>query len=237
MELNDQIQILSNSKARFSMMLSEARSNLAADREEVKAKEMQKINVDEQYIAFMKKCCERVKWIMFQDMCALIVVRNAVMESSTTCPGEEIVDCEVDNWVGKKCSVPCDDSCPAVPDPTEVYECGGWQEINRKVVVQPPDECGLRCSALSRTKKCNQIKCPVDCVISEWSGSCTAEYTQKDSQNDVSSLETSTSDAVEKVEMEIKGVEAEFSKETKIYNGNDARTMGISSWPMPRHRG
>ena len=44
--LNDQIQLLANSKARFSMMLSEARSNLAADREEVKAKEQQ--NVDNQ---------------------------------------------------------------------------------------------------------------------------------------------------------------------------------------------
>jgi len=177
MELNDQIMILTNSKARFSMMLSEARSNLAADREEVKAKEMQKLNVDKQYIAFMKKCCQRVKWIMFQDMCALIVVRNAVLETSSDCPGEQIVDCEVDNWVGKKCTVNCDDSCPAVPDPTEVYECGGWQEINRKVVVQPPDECGLRCPDLSRTKKCNQVKCPVDCEMSEWSGwsKCTAE--------------------------------------------------------------
>merc|ERR1719230_944296 len=176
-ELNDQIQILTNSKARFSMMLSEARSNLAADREEVKAKEQQKLDLEKAYLDFMKLCCERVKWIMFQDMCALIVVRNAVLESSTTCPGTEIVDCDVDNWVGKKCSVECDDLCPAVPDPTEVYECGGWQEIYRKVVVDPPDECGLRCPALQRTKKCNQKKCPVDCVMSEWSGwsKCTAE--------------------------------------------------------------
>jgi hypothetical protein len=175
--LNDQIQMLSNSKARFAMMLSEARSNLAADREEVKAKEQQKLDVEKAYLDFMKKCCERVKWIMFQDMCALIVVRNAVMESSTTCPGMEIVDCDVDNWVGKKCTVNCDDSCPAVPDPTEIYTCGGWQEIYRKVVVDPPDECGLRCPALTRTKKCNQKKCPVDCVMSEWSGwsKCTAD--------------------------------------------------------------
>jgi hypothetical protein len=175
--LNDQIQLLANSKARFAMMLSEARSNLAADREEVKAKEQQKLDVDKAYLAFMKLCCERVKWIMFQDMCALIVVRNAVMESSTTCPGMEIVDCDVDNWVGKKCTVDCDDSCPAVPDPTEVYTCGGWQVIDRKIVVDPPDECGLRCPALSRTKKCNQKKCPVDCVMSEWSGwsKCTAD--------------------------------------------------------------
>merc|ERR1719502_2500844 len=175
--LNDQIQILANSKARFSMTLSEARSNLAADREEVKAKEQQKLDLEKAYLDFMKKCCERVKWIMFQDMCALIIVRNAVLETSTVCPGTEIVDCDVDNWVGAKCSVDCDDNCPAVPDPTEVYECGGWQVINRKIVVDPPDECGLRCPALTRTKKCNQKKCPVDCVMSEWSGwsKCTAD--------------------------------------------------------------
>jgi len=175
--LNDQIKILTNSKARFSMMLSEARSNLAADREEVKSKEAQKLELDKVYLAFMKKCCERVKWIMFQDMCALIVVRNAVLEGSSDCPGTEIIDCDVDNWIGEKCTVNCDDACPAVPDSSEVYACGGWQEIKRKVVVAPPDECGLRCPALSRTKKCNQNKCPVDCVMSEWSGwsKCTAE--------------------------------------------------------------
>merc|ERR1712032_470089 len=175
--LNDQIKILTNSKARFSMLLSEARSNLAADREELKSKQTQKIELEKEYRAFMKLCCERIKWIMFQDMCALIVVRNAVMETSSDCPGNEIVDCDVDNWVGKQCTVECDDSCPDVPDPTEVYACGGWQEIYRKVVVEPPDECGLRCPALQRTKKCNQKKCPVNCEMSEWSGwsKCTAE--------------------------------------------------------------
>jgi len=174
--LNDQIQLLSNSKARFAMMLSEARSNLAADREEVKAKEQQKNDVDKNFIAFMKKCCERVKWIMFQDMCALIVVRNAALETSSECPGNQIVDCDVDNWVGQKCTVDCDDECPAVPDASEVYTCGGWQTVNRKIVVSP-DACGLQCPQLSRTKKCNQRKCPVNCEMSEWSGwsKCTAE--------------------------------------------------------------
>jgi hypothetical protein len=175
--LNDQITLLANTKARFAMMLSEARSNLAADREEVKAKDQQKEEVDKNYIEFMKKCCEGVKWIMFQDMCALVIVRNAVLVTSTECPGNAIVDCEVDNWVGQKCTVECDDDCPAIPDASEVYTCGGWQTINRKVVVQPENECGIRCPDLSRTKKCNQRKCPVDCEMSEWSGwsKCTAE--------------------------------------------------------------
>merc|ERR1719345_667372 len=64
--LNDQITMLANTKARFAMMLSEARSNLAADRSEVKSKEQQKLDVDHAYLAFMKLCCERVKWIMFK---------------------------------------------------------------------------------------------------------------------------------------------------------------------------
>ena len=174
--LNDQIKLLVNSKARFAMMLSEARSNLAADREEIKAKQQQKEELDRVFIDEMKKCCERVKWIMFQDMCALIVVRNAVLEASTECPGDQIVDCDLDAWVGKQCTVECDDSCPEIPDASEVYSCGGWQEIYRKVVVAP-DACGLSCPDLSRTKKCNQKKCPVDCVMSEWSGwsKCTAD--------------------------------------------------------------
>jgi hypothetical protein len=174
--LNDQITLLSNTKARFAMMLSEARSNLAADRSEVKSKNMQKDEVDRNYLDEMKKCCERVKWIMFQDMCALIVVRNAALESSTECPGNAIVDCEVDNWVPQKCTVSCDDDCPEIPDASEVYECGGWQTVNRKAVVKP-DDCGLQCPDLARTKRCNQKRCPVNCEMSEWSGwsKCTAD--------------------------------------------------------------
>merc|ERR1719386_300765 len=163
MELNDQIQILTNSKARFSMMLSEARSNLAADREEVKAKEQQKINVDHQYIEFMKKCCERVKWIMFQDMCALIVVRNAVLETSDDCPGEEIVDCEVDFWVGRTCTVKCDDSCPDVPDPTAEYE-GGVRAKTRNIITKPKNG-GLYCNTNEETEACNTMSCDRDCSL------------------------------------------------------------------------
>jgi len=173
LNLNTQIKILGSSKARFSMQLSEARSNMAADREEKKSKEQQKEELDKDYYAFMKACKKRITWIMYQDMCAIIVVRNAVLESSTVCPSASIDDCDVDAWIPSECSVSCDDACP---DPRDPYSCGGWQEIKRKVVV-PPDSCGLVCPDLSRFKKCNQIKCPVNCDMSEWSGwsKCTAD--------------------------------------------------------------
>jgi len=171
--LNAQLKVLSSSKGRFSMLLSEARSNMAADREEKKEKEGQKSVLDKDYFAFMKACKKRITWIMYQDMCAIIVVRNAVLETSTVCPSASIDDCDVDAWIPAECSVSCDDACP---DPMDPYACGGWQQISRKVVV-PPDSCGLACPELARFKKCNQLKCPVNCDMSEWSGwsKCTAD--------------------------------------------------------------
>jgi len=171
--LNDQLRVLTNTKSRFSMQLSESRSNMAADREEKKEKEAQKTDLDRDYYAFMKACKKRITWIMYQDMCAIIVVRNAVLETSTVCPSASIDDCDLDAWIPSECSVSCDDACP---DPMDPYACGGWQEIKRKVVV-PPDSCGLQCPDLSRFKKCNQLKCPVNCEMSEWSGwsKCTAD--------------------------------------------------------------
>jgi uncharacterized protein YegL len=174
MNLNEQISILVTSKGRFSMQLAEARSNLAADRSEKKEKEDQRVELDRAFHEFMERCKKRITWITQQDMCAIIVVRNAVLETSQTCNPAQFKDCDVDSWIPAQCSVSCDDDCPNENDP---YACGGWQTISRKVVVAPTPECGLRCPSLSRQKKCNQIKCPVNCEMSEWSGwsKCTAE--------------------------------------------------------------
>jgi hypothetical protein len=172
--INDQIRQMTTSKARFAMLLAEARSNMAADREEKKNKEIEKRELEKEYKEFMAQCKKRIAWIMYQDMCAIIVVRNAVMETSTTCPTSAITDCEVDDWVPGECSVSCDDNCP--PTRENPYACGGWQALTRGVVVSP-DDCGLKCPEMTRNKKCNQFKCPVDCHLSTWSGwsKCTAD--------------------------------------------------------------
>lgn len=146
---------------------------MAGDRSEKKEKEEQKEELETAYNSFMHECKKRITWIMYQDMCAIIVVRNAVLETSTVCPSASIDDCDVDAFIPSQCSVSCDDACP---DPRDPYACGGWQQITRKVVV-PPDSCGLACPDLSRYKKCNQVKCPVNCEMSQWSGwsKCTAD--------------------------------------------------------------
>jgi hypothetical protein len=170
--LNNQIEMLKAAKARLNQLLAEARANMAADNEELKQKYVQKEELDAQYVKFMAACKKRIDWIFYQDMCAIKIVRNAVMENSTECPTSKIADCDVGPWVPEECSVSCDDSCV----PAEPFKCGGWQEMKREVVV-PPDDCGIKCPRLSIYKRCGQFHCPINCDMSEWSGwsKCTAE--------------------------------------------------------------
>jgi len=170
--LNSQIEMLKTAKSQLNQLLAEARSNLANDNEELNQKYTQKSNLDKQYVKFMAACKKRIDWIFYQDMCAIKVVRNAVMENSTACPTASMTDCDVGAWVPEECSVSCDDSCV----PTKPYQCGGWQEMRREVVV-PNDDCGVKCPRLSIYKRCGQYHCPINCEMSEWSGwsKCTAE--------------------------------------------------------------
>jgi hypothetical protein len=163
--LNGQIDLLKAAKARLNELLAEARSNLASDNEELKTKYQQKADTDKQYMSFMTACKKRINWIFYQDMCAIKIVRNAVMENSTLCATAKMTDCDVGGWVAGDCSKDCDDTC----DPAQPYKCGGWQEMKREVVV-PNDECGVRCPRTSLFKRCGQFLCPVNCMMSAWSG-------------------------------------------------------------------
>merc|ERR1719171_1281005 len=171
--LNEQLEVLRNSKARFTMELNEAISNIKAAQELMEEKLQEKVELEHDFKIFMAACKKRIEWILYQDICAFLSVRAAVMKDSKKCPPEETTDCDVSDWVLGPCSVSCDDSCP---DPKNPYACGGVHTLTRKVNVVP-NKCGHACSALSRKKKCNQVKCPVDCKMSKYSSfsTCSAE--------------------------------------------------------------
>merc|ERR1719162_1398198 len=134
-----------------------------ADQQELAEKEGQKRNLDAEHKKEMKDFKERIKYIFGQDICGPIVIRNEVMKESTECAPKNIDDCDVTPWAPEACSVDCDDACP------EAVGCGGTQRLTREAVVRP-NECGIKCPALTVVSKCNQFKCPVDCMMSRWSG-------------------------------------------------------------------
>merc|ERR1719333_28354 len=128
-------------------------------------KEEERQKLDGKYHEFLKTCKARITWLVFQDICPYLKVRATVMTFSKVSPPEKIIDCSVAAWIPGECSVTCDDSCPDKANP---YGCGGWQKLTRAVVT-PPNEFGIRCPAPELRRKCGQIRCPVDCVMSKWS--------------------------------------------------------------------
>merc|ERR1719329_209788 len=173
--LNEQLRASTSSKARFSTLLSEARSGLAGDREEEKMKVAERIDLDQVYREEKAKCSKDITYLMYQNMYAVHTVRNALLINATTCQTPNIWDCDVGPWVPSACSVSCDNACP---DPKDPFACGGWQEVTQTVVVdQDRNHCGIMCPPMSRYSRCNQKKCPIDCEMSQWSGwsKCSAD--------------------------------------------------------------
>merc|ERR1719301_496437 len=82
MNMNQQLEVLRNSKARFIMELNEATASLNADREEMAEKEEEREKLEAEYKLYMSKCKKRIEWIFFQDFCAYLVIRAQVMTYS-----------------------------------------------------------------------------------------------------------------------------------------------------------
>merc|ERR1719390_272152 len=61
--LNAQLEVLRNSKARFTMELNEATASLNSNREEMSEKEEEREKNEHEYKVYMNKCKKRIEWI------------------------------------------------------------------------------------------------------------------------------------------------------------------------------
>ena len=100
-----------------------------------------------------------ITWIMYQDMCAIKVVRNTVLNYSTVGPSATIQDCKLNDWTKQACTTSCDDSC----DPSQPFKCGGWAQMTRSVVGQP-DKYGVKCPVFDKYMRCGQYHCLIGCA-------------------------------------------------------------------------
>jgi hypothetical protein len=175
--INEQMVIFRQAKAKAQELLAEATSSAQTLRTETQEKEIESRDLQCDYETKVHQCKTRVQDILYTDMCAVRVVRDAVMSRSEVSPPTAIGDCDITDWVSGPCSVDCDDKCPAKFRPgTDPYACGGNQKLTREMVAAP-NQYGMACPAMTMIKKCNQIRCPVNCKVSEWSGfsKCTAD--------------------------------------------------------------
>jgi len=171
--VNEEITVISDQKTKHMEVLANTISAINADTEEMNEKDQQKRDLQHE---FDKACAvfrEKITEILFTRICAVRRVRNELLIHSALTPPSKLSDCDISNWASKtgECIAPngnailCDDTCPR-EDP---YKCGGSETMKRDVVVLPDDN-GMKCPTLEREKKCGQKKCPVDCMMSSWSG-------------------------------------------------------------------
>jgi hypothetical protein len=224
--INEELTVIVDEKTKFMEVLANTISSINADTEEMNEKDEQKLELTHE---FDKTCAvfkEKISEILFTRICAVRRVRNEMLATSTTSPPSQFSDCDFSDWVSKsgECIDPtgsailCDDSCPKA-DP---YKCGGYETMKRDIVVLP-DQYGMQCPQLEREKKCGQKKCPVDCLMSQWSG------WSKCSKDCESGVQSKTRDIITKPMHGGKGCPS-VQEERACNTGSCDRNCKLSSW-------
>ena len=133
---------------------------------------LQKRDLRKEYEKRVGEYKSRAREIWVTNICTVKQGRNTVLQYSSTSLPYKITGCDVGDRVPGSCSLECDEACPQA----DQYACGGWQALTRESVVSA-NQFGINCPPLTNKKKCNQMKCPIDCVMSQWSGwaKCTKE--------------------------------------------------------------
>jgi len=161
---NDQLRILRDAEKKANEELADAIKRITVDTEEKNKKNGEKLELTAVYTKTMAICRAEIGEIMFTFICGIRVTRDVLVREHSSI--ETISDCDVTDWNPGPCSVDCDDTCPVL---TDRYACGGMHTLTREI-VNIPDQWGVQCPILTTQRKCNQKKCPVDCVMSAWSG-------------------------------------------------------------------
>merc|ERR1719262_167648 len=224
--INEELTVIVDEKTKFMEVLANTISSINADTEEMNEKDEQKLELTHE---FDKTCAvfkEKISEILFTRICAVRRVRNEMLATSTKSPPSQFSDCDFSDWVSKsgECIDPtgsailCDDSCPR-DDP---YKCGGSETMKRDIVVLP-DQYGMQCPQLEREKKCGQKKCPVDCLMPQWSG------WSKCSKDCESGVQSKTRDIITKPMHGGKGCPS-VQEERACNTGSCDRNCKLSSW-------
>eukprot|EP00747_Dinoflagellata_sp_TGD_P134284 gnl/TRDRNA2_/TRDRNA2_175299_c6_seq25.p1 gnl/TRDRNA2_/TRDRNA2_175299_c6~~gnl/TRDRNA2_/TRDRNA2_175299_c6_seq25.p1 ORF type:complete len:1007 (+),score=247.69 gnl/TRDRNA2_/TRDRNA2_175299_c6_seq25:82-3102(+) len=163
---NSQLSMMALQMGQTQAILAEATSSKATETDEQTKKVLEKQALQKEYDEYMAECRARKRYIFWTEVCGVIKVRGEVLKQGSDEQKEApATDCEVSSWVPGQCSSPCDPQMK-----------GGTQTLTREVITANT-KYGHACPALAWQRKCNEIKCPVDCKVGKWSGwsKCTKE--------------------------------------------------------------
>jgi len=162
---NSQISLASGNKETSQGHLSAAIAEQTSDQAEQEKKQQEERRLEHEFRVQWGACVAEMNEILFTKFCGVKSARGELHKKSTEVRPDDLIDCEVGDWVAEACSVPCDDAL-----------VGGHQTLNREI-VQLNNDHGVKCPVISWVKKCNEIPCPVNCKQSRWSrwSSCTTD--------------------------------------------------------------
>eukprot|EP00929_Paragymnodinium_shiwhaense_P007137 TRINITY_DN111084_c0_g1_i1.p1 TRINITY_DN111084_c0_g1~~TRINITY_DN111084_c0_g1_i1.p1 ORF type:complete len:810 (+),score=222.09 TRINITY_DN111084_c0_g1_i1:111-2540(+) len=106
------------------------------------------------------KVCHK-NYVAFEgEECGLKKIRAELVKMASPGKTAFFQDCVVSEWLPGTCSKSCE---------------GGTMTIRRSITIPPSG--GADCPPLEAARSCNEQKCPIDCVLDDWSGwsSCTAK--------------------------------------------------------------
>merc|ERR1719421_337801 len=103
--------------------------------------------LEKEYEEVWGECQAVLHEILFTQICGTKTVRGEIAKFSSVYGPTDVLDCVVTDWIPQECSI-----------------------VQNKTL-------GAECPALSLTKGCNAIPCPINCEQSSWSpfGKCTKE--------------------------------------------------------------
>lgn len=165
-EFNLQLQMIEETKTELSMQLAGATSKMNSVEGELKLSQEERSDLRNGLNLKREECTGGIKDILLGEMCHLKSLRSGVVGMSSQLKLPDVGDCEVSDWMPGECSKRCDDACP---DGENGRPCGGVERMTREV-VQPATSLGMQCPPLKQDVSCAQVKCPVDCQLSMWSG-------------------------------------------------------------------
>ena len=157
---SEQLDVITAARTTYMEVLAQTISAINAGTEEMREKDEQQHDPEEERDKKMAELHSACTAILFTRSCGVRNVRNEPMLNSTVSPTSKMSDCDLTDWSPRDgvCvgltgqPIECDVTCPQ----SDPYKCGGLEWMRRDLVVAPLEE---QSADRFEEKPCNTHDC------------------------------------------------------------------------------